>query len=461
MGNENTNTFPEWRLSTDLEYQRDKEKMIDSTGLTKELYDQHRLEVYKRLYAHDPLKVSSTSEQQFPTATGDPWITQETKDWFGETAKATAQTLSVPTAIIGAKYFEGKAKGGYEYLSSQASKAKDYISATTKMPKNEIAHFLSSDEASKFVNQLTQFEDKIAALDPKVKDDLVKINKLKKMHTKKLAEGAKILTGKGKQTLLTSGLKILKGDELKYYMGAKTFLESYKNKGYSVDEKTMRNILKNHKNWSLFKLKGDMAKDWPTAVKNFFKKGTMVTKFGQDIVGFRVGQGIGDAIYEFEAPWVEIGKDWGTGIAGYKILPKVIKQVPKMIGNLSSKVKNFVMDGKTQKVVNQILKKRGAQTVAAGTTALGSGPFAAAIEPIIGLVGLGLTVNDIRKLFIGAEKDVAKLGIPIEDALDKNVEDVLKKTQFPKIATLIEEIDSLKGEVERYERESHRRNDKK
>lgn len=424
MGNENTNTFPEWRLSTDLEYQNVKEKMADdSTGLTKDLYDQHRLEVYKRKYAHDPLKVSSTSEQQFPTATGDPYISQQTKDYFGEATETlgkAAQAIAVPTAIIGAKYLEGKIGAGTEYISNEVKKAGKYISATTKMPMNEIAHFLDSKDTQKFVNRIIEFEEKIAQ---------AKIDKLPKKQITTLTHQL--------NTSINNAAKFLTSDHFKVYKkGLETQIpkakDIYGRKGYNISVDQMKDILKNHKNWSIFKLKGEMHKDIPAAMKNFFKKGTIATKFGKDIVGWKVGQGIGDALYEFETPWVETGKDIATGYGGYKVIDKVIKQVPKMITNLSSKVKNFVMDGKTQTAVNKILKKRGAQAVASGTVALGTGPFAAAIEPIIGLVGIGLTINDIRKLFIGAEKDVAKLGIKLEDSLDKNVEEVLKKKQFPK-----------------------------
>ena len=121
--------------------------------------------------------------------------------------------------------------------------------------------------------------------------------------------------------------------------------------GYNVDEKTMRNILKNHKNWSLFQFKGEISKfGYADAAKAFFKKGTAVTRFGQDMVGWKIGTGIGDAITEHTGfdLWGHKGlMDIGSGIAGYKLAPKVGRKIQQFVTNLPKKATRFFNDGRT------------------------------------------------------------------------------------------------------------------
>ena len=339
-------TIPTWKLSTQAEYTEFLNDLdIDSTNFSKSLYDNYRLDMYNEEYGEYIPPEREEGEFKKPDIGGPP-LGQRTKEFFGDVLESPAM---IAPAIFTAKYLE---KGGgrvVEGLKDVTKRGYDYLKVVLPkgMPMAEVAHFMDSPEVNKFVSQLEQIQSKIDGLDPKDKEDLKKINKLRLHYQKVLGDGAKALTGKGTQTVVTPGLKILKGSEVivdkgtklveslaptrttgefprvkegKYKVKTPTFLESYKGRGYNVDEKTMRNVLKNHKNWSLFQFKGEISKfGYADAAKEFFKKGTAVTRFGQDMVGWKIGTGIGDAITEHTGfdLWGHKGlMDIGSGIAG-------------------------------------------------------------------------------------------------------------------------------------------------
>lgn len=436
----------------------------DITGLTKDIFKKQ----YESIYEKEFVKTYGFSQKDFkPPAREEggfespkiegPSLGQKTSEFFG---RIPEEAMIIPS-VFAAKYLGGKGEKVAEGLRDVTERGFNYLKTVLPggMPAAEVAHFMDNPQVNEFLKKLTQIESKISGLDPKVKDDLIKINKLKRQHQKVLAEGAKVLTTKGTQTAITPGLKIIKGGEViiddatklvessaptrttgqfprikttiespsKYKVKNTTFLESYKGRGYNVDEKTMRNVLKNHKNWSLFQFKGEISKVGRLkAAKDFFKKGTAITKIGQDLVSWKIGEGIGDVITEQTGVdfW---GKDIAAGATGMWAVPKIARKLGQFIENLPAKAIKFSQDSKTQRVVNQILKKRTGQTLTQIVAAYGSGGILTGpgAGVVIGLTGLGLTINDIRKLFKSYNEGDS------EEKIEMSIEDALKKVDLP------------------------------
>ena len=384
----------------------------DTTGLTKDMIGS----MFKTDFEKEFIKTYGYSQKDFKPGRvegeiktpeiGGPSLGERTSEFFGD---IPGEAMILPS-IFAAKYLEkggGKVveglkdvtKRGYTYLSS--------VLGESSMSGKEIAHFMDSEDVQRGVSRINKLQEKIV----QATNDGLSKKKIAKLNTQ-----LNTLVNRTAKFLTTEhfNLKTLEATRPK---------DVYFRRGYNVSVDKMKDILKNHKNWSLFHFKGEISKiGWPKAAKDFFKKGTAVTRFGQDMVSWKIGTGIGDAIIEHTGIPDFWGKDLLAGWGGYKLAPKVGKKIEQFVTNLPDKAKKFFNNGKTQKVANKILKKSVAKygaSTAAGTLAGGIPGI------IIGLTGIGLTINDLRKLYLNWDGDES------EEEIEMSIEEMLEKAELP------------------------------
>ena len=393
----------------------------DITGLTKDIFKKQ----YESIYEKEFVKTYGFSQKDFKPAREEggfevpkiegPSLGEKTSEFFG---KIPEEAMIVPS-VFAAKYLGGKGGKVYEGLKDVTGRGINYLKTTHAMPMEEIAHFMDSEDVQRGVARINKLQEKIV-LATKEGLSKKKIAKLEIQLNKLVNSTAKFLT--------TDQFKIKEFKQPKpqhqYKINTKDY---YARKKYSVTVDQMKDILKNHKNWSLFQFKGEISKvGWSKAAKDFFKKGTAITKIGQDLVSWKIGEGIGDVITEQTGVdfW---GKDIAAGATGMYTVPKIARKLGQFIENLPAKYVKWAENSRHQKVLNKILKKRTRQTLTQIVAAYGSGGILTGpgAGTIIGLTGLGLMINDIRKLFNSYNEGDS------EEKIEMSIEDALKKVDLP------------------------------